>query len=120
MAVAHYRAGDSCTTVDTGLNDGGSITLTGAGVNTGQRITDIFVKALGTITVVDILVTKNDGSTVIAKFGATSALQAGGGVWNFNTPINCAVNDNAKIIVTVTGGTAGSVAIGANYKFFNK
>jgi hypothetical protein len=120
MAVAHYLAGDSCTTVDTGLNDGGVITLTGAGVNTGQRITDILIKCLGTITVVDVLVTKNDGSTILAKFGATSALPVGGGVYSFSSPINCVVNDNAKITVTVTGGTAGSLAITANYKFFSK
>lgn len=63
-------------------------------------------------------VTKNDGTTVIAKIGGQVGGAATGPLgpynWSFTQPINCVMNDNAKIILIATGAT--SVTINVNYK----
>jgi len=116
MAQLNYISAPYITSNSAGLNDGGTLTLIGAGTNNVQLIYGIAVRALGAITVVRILVTKNDGSTVIWDSGATSTLPVGGLSLTFDSPIVCAKGDNAKITVTVTGGTAGSLSICANYQ----
>ena len=117
MATSTYIADDSFTIVKDGVGDGTSITLSGARPGIAQRISSVAIKCLTAtaITVVDVTVTKNDTSTVIAKWGATSAMPLGGAVWSFTTPINCAVNDNAVITFTLTGASAASVAVQANW-----
>lgn len=118
MAIAHYLAGEYITTVDTGLNDGGSVALTGAGPGKAQQLYGVLIKALGTITVVDVTVTNAAANAIYARFGGTQALQ-NGGVFQFSAPVCGLVNNNMLITCTLTGATAGSVAISATYKLAN-
>lgn len=118
MAVAHWYGKESITTNDTGLSTGGSITLTGAANGKIQHIKTICLSTAGTVTAFNIQVTKNDGTTIITQFGGLPAAvnpSVSSDVWNFELPIVCVVNDNAKVIATVTGATGASVAISANY-----
>ena len=118
MAQLDYIGGGSFTSEIDG-NTPQTVTLVGAGPNTFQRITDIIVHAAGTVTAYSVLISKNDGSTVIAKFGgqvgAATTGPMGPGPYSFQTPVNCAVNDNAKVTVTATGATAGTVFVTVNY-----
>lgn len=122
MAVAHYRGGGSVTTTDSAVAASLTITLTDAGVNTFQRITDLSIYAIGTVTAYTLEVFKNDGSTSITKIGGQVGGAATGPLgpapYSFTTPINCAVNDNAKITLTATGAT--TVGVSANYIFGTK
>lgn len=118
MALAHYFAGQYVCTTDTGLNDGGSIALTGAGATKAQRLHGILIKALGTITVVDIVVLNSAGSITLAKIGGTHALQ-NGGIYSFAAPVNGIKGDNMLIVANLTGATAGSVGITALYEIAN-
>lgn len=76
----------------------------------------------GTVTAYNVTVFKNDGTTQIAKFGGQVGGAATGpmgpGPYNFQSPINCAVNDNAKVTVTCTG--AGATEATVNYIFGTK
>lgn len=101
----------------TGGNTGDLITLTGASPGKIHRITDIMVSAAGTLTAFNVQITKNDGTTVITQIGGQVSSGAYFGPFDFNTPVNCAVNDNPKIIFTCTGATGGTIAISANYIF---
>lgn len=112
----------SVTSCVTGGTTSATATLVGAGVNTCQRITDIAVKTTGTVSAYNVSIFKNDGSTLICSFGGQIGGAATGpmgpGPYCFNTPVNCAINDNAKVIVTATG--AGSTEVTVNYVFGSK
>lgn len=118
MAIAHYFAGDSICTTNTGLSDGGTLALTGAGPGRAQQLWGVMIKALGTITVTDITITKSDGTTAISKIGGTHALQ-NGGVYSFPAPIIGSPNDNMIVNANLTGATAASVGITAVYTIAN-
>lgn len=112
----------SVTSCVTGGTTSATATLVGAGVNTCQRITDVMVRTLGTVTVYNVSIFKNDGSTLIASWGSQVGGAATGpmgpGPYNLTTPVNCAINDNAKVVVTATGASATEVTV--NYIFGTK
>lgn len=122
MAQADYLAGGSVTSCVTGGTTSATATLIGAGVNTCQRITDIAVKTVGTVTAYNVSIFKNDASTLICSFGGQVGGAATGpmgpGPYTFTTPVNCAVNDNAKVVVTATGASATELTV--NYIFGTK
>ena len=95
------------------------MTLDGPG--TIQRIYSISAYAVGTVTAFSIEIHKNDGTTRIVRIGGQVGGAATGPmgpyVWDFTAPINCAVNDNAKVTLTATGASA--VTINVNYKLSN-
>jgi len=121
LAQADYWAGGSVTSCVTGGTTSATATLVGAGINTCQRITDVLVKTIGTVTAYNISIFKNDGSTLIASIGGQlggAAVPPGPMSYSFSTPVNCAVNDNAKVIATCTGASATEVTV--NYIFGSK
>lgn len=117
MAQANYIGGGSITSSDTAAAATVTLTLIGAKPGTMQRISNISYYALGTVTAFSIQVFKNDGSTNVAQIGGQVGGAATGPLgpynYNFEIPINCAANDNAKIVLTATGATA--VGLSANY-----
>lgn len=118
LTAVHYRSGNLITTQNaTGGSSADTITLTGAGVGKCQRIHDIACYGAGSITAIILTVTKNDGTTVIAKWGGTvAATTPTANDFHFVKPIICAENDNAVITVTMTGATASSVHVAVNYE----
>jgi hypothetical protein len=110
-----YQSGDSFVITKEGVSDGTSITLVGAAPGRAQMIKEVCVKTIHALTVVDVTVTKNDTTTVLAKWGATSDLPVGGAVWSLSGPICCAVNDNAVVTFTLAGATAATVAASVMY-----
>jgi hypothetical protein len=118
LTPLHYRSGNCITTSNaTAGSTGDTLTLTGAGVGKCQRIHDIAVYGAGTVTAIILTVTKNDGTTVIAKWGATGAAATPTFTnFTFTSPIICAENDNAIVTITMTGATASTVHAAVNYE----
>jgi len=101
------------------MDTGETVTLIGAGPGKVQAIYMISLHAAGTISAFSISVFRNDGTTIISKFGGqtlNAAQTLGPYVWNFNLPILCIKNDNAKVTITATGATADTVHCSVGYK----
>lgn len=121
LTALHYRSGNKLTTSNsTSGSSGDTLTLTGAGPGKCQRITDAWAYGAGSITAIILTITKNDGTTVIAKWGGTvAAATPTANDFHFTGPIVCAENDNAIVTFTLTGATASTVNAGVNYEIGN-
>lgn len=117
LTALHYRSGNKITTSNaTAGSTGDTLTLTGAAPGKCQRITDVWAYGAGSITAIIMTVTKNDGSTVIAKWGGTvAAATPTANDFHFDA-IVCAENDNAIVTFTLTGATGSTVNAGVSYE----
>ncbi len=115
-STGDHIAGTSVYSYGEAGASGDTVTLIGAGVAKCQAIYTISVNVTGTVTAFNIAVFKNDGSTVLCRIGGQVGGAATGPmgpmVWNFDHPIICARGDNAKVVVTATGGAALTVGVG--------
>ena len=91
------------------------MTIPAPGVGKTIRITDVLMKAAGTITGSAFAITTTSGTVHIGSGGAT-ATATGVTSFNFARPINCVANDAPIITFTMAGATAASLFATVNYE----
>ena len=114
MALQTYQVndknGDHWTFVDNAAAATLTITLPSPGAQRAWIIDSILLYTLTAVTVWDVEVLKNDGTTKIARVGQTGATLYP----NILGPIQTATNDAAKIVFTTTGATAVELTVNAH------
>jgi hypothetical protein len=118
MALQTYSSndsrGDHWTFVDNAAAATITITLPAPGAQRVWIIDSILTFALGTLTVIDVEVFKNDGTTKIARIGGqvnAADVNVSGGIPG---PIVTASNDAPKVVWTATGATAVELTVNAH------
>lgn len=109
-----YRCNQSYTFTDNAAAAAVTITLPTTNAAEGWLIDSIWVYALGAVlTVFDVQVFKNDGTTTIARIGGQVTAGALSLQQPILGPIACAAADGAKVVLTATGATAVQCTVNA-------
>lgn len=110
-----YRCDQQYTFTDAAAAATITITMPTTAASEGWLIDSIWVYALGAVlTVFDLKITKNDGTTLIARTGGQVTAGALSIQQAILGPIACASADGPKVVLTSTGATAVQCTVNAH------
>jgi len=113
MAMQTYQCSDRFTFVDNAAAATITLTLPTPSAGTGWIIDSVWIYALGALTVHDLEILKNDGTTKIARSGGQVTAAALPIHVAITGPIATKSGDAPKVVYTATGATAVQCTVNA-------